>query len=122
VTGSRHAARDAATAAGSRQASRGAGTGAGSRPARRYPVRTCVACRTERQKRELIRIVRAPDGTVAMDAGGRAAGRGAYLCADASCWSLALKKGSIERALSAPLPPELRGRLEQGEPLLLGGS
>ncbi|HUG47487.1 MAG TPA: YlxR family protein, partial [Candidatus Limnocylindria bacterium] len=37
---------------------------------------TCVACRTERQKRDLLRIVRAPDGTVMIDRSGRAAGRG----------------------------------------------
>jgi predicted RNA-binding protein YlxR (DUF448 family) len=89
---------------------------------RRFPVRTCVACRAERQKRELVRIVRAPDGTVSLDASGRAAGRGAYLCADGSCWALALKKSSIERALAAPLPADLRGRLEQGQLLLLGGT
>ncbi|MDQ3938392.1 MAG: YlxR family protein [Chloroflexota bacterium] len=89
---------------------------------RRYPVRTCVACRTERQKRELMRIVRAPDGTVSVDPTGRAAGRGAYLCADPSCWPAALKKSSIERALSAPLPADLRGRLEQGQSLLPGGT
>lgn len=88
---------------------------------RRHPLRTCVACRTERHKRELVRIVRAPDGSVALDPTGRAPGRGAYLCADSSCWPVALKKSSIERALSAALPSELRGRLEQGEPLLLGG-
>jgi uncharacterized protein len=85
-------------------------------------MRTCVACRSERQKRELVRIVRAPDGSVALDPTGRAPGRGAYLCADSSCWPVALKKSSIERALSAPLPAELRGRLEQGEPLLSGGT
>jgi uncharacterized protein len=89
--------------------------------ARRYPVRTCVACRTERQKRDLVRIIRAPDGTVRLDLSGRAAGRGAYLCADSSCWSLALKKSSIERALAAPLPAELRAQLEQGAPLVAGG-
>jgi predicted RNA-binding protein YlxR (DUF448 family) len=84
-------------------------------PPRRFPVRTCVACRTERQKREFVRIVRAPDGSVALDATGRANGRGAYLCADGSCWSAALKKKSIERALSAPLPEELRSQLERGD-------
>ena len=91
-------------------------------PPRRYPMRTCVACRTERQKRELVRIVRTPDGTVMLDPTGRAPGRGAYLCADSTCWPVALKKSSIERALSAPLPAELRGRLEQGESLLTGGT
>jgi predicted RNA-binding protein YlxR (DUF448 family) len=83
-------------------------------PARHFPVRTCVACRTERQKREFVRIVRAPDGTVAMDTTGRTNGRGAYLCADGSCWTVALKKKAIERALSAPLPAELREQLERG--------
>ncbi len=94
-----------------------ASTGASTKalPGRRFPVRTCVACRTERQKRDLMRIVRAPDGSVSLDSTGRAAGRGAYLCADGSCWAAALKRKSIERALSAPLPPELRSRLETGD-------
>lgn len=83
-------------------------------PPRKFPVRTCVACRTERQKREFVRIVRMPDGTVSMDMTGRANGRGAYICADGSCWAAAIKKKAIERALSAPLPPELRAQLERG--------
>jgi uncharacterized protein len=90
--------------------------------ARLAPQRTCVACRTTRAKRDLVRIVRAPDGGVSIDSSGRASGRGAYLCADGSCWTVALKKSSIERALSASLPAELRAQLAQGEPLLLGGS
>ena len=84
-------------------------------PPRHYPVRTCVACRTERQKRELLRIVRATDGTVSVDPSGKAAGRGAYICADGSCWATALKRKAVERALSAPLPAELRSRLETGK-------
>jgi uncharacterized protein len=83
-------------------------------PPRRFPMRTCVACRTERQKREFVRIVRAPDGTVALDASGRANGRGAYLCADGSCWSAALKKRAIERALGVSLPADVRAQLEGG--------
>jgi predicted RNA-binding protein YlxR (DUF448 family) len=83
-------------------------------PPRRFPVRTCVACRTERQKRDFVRVVRAPDGTVSVDSTGRVNGRGAYLCADGSCWAAALKKKSIERALSAPLPPAVRTYLEGG--------
>jgi predicted RNA-binding protein YlxR (DUF448 family) len=84
-------------------------------PPRHYPTRTCVACRTERQKREFVRIVRTPDGVVTLDLTGKANGRGAYLCADGSCWSVALKKKALERALSAPLPVELREQLESGE-------
>jgi predicted RNA-binding protein YlxR (DUF448 family) len=89
-------------------------------PARRFPTRTCVACRTARQKREFVRVVRAPDGSVDFDPTGRANGRGAYLCADGSCWQVALKKSALERALGTPLPPALRERLAQG-PSVAGG-
>lgn len=90
-------------------------------PTRHFPARTCVACRTERQKRDLIRIVRTPDGNVVMDLSGRLAGRGAYLCADGSCWSIALKKSALERALDVQLPADLRSRLESGDLALLPG-
>ena len=83
-------------------------------PPRHFPMRTCVACRTERQKRDLLRVVRAPSGEVSLDISGRAAGRGAYICADGSCWASALKKKSIERALGVSLPADVRMRLEGG--------
>ncbi|MBA3778844.1 MAG: YlxR family protein [Chloroflexi bacterium] len=81
---------------------------------RRFPIRTCVACRTERQKRDLVRLVRTPERSIMLDPTGRLAGRGAYLCADGACWSTALKKGALERALEAPLPVELREQLQSG--------
>jgi uncharacterized protein len=80
-----------------------------------------VACRTERQKRDLVRIVRAPDGTVMLDLSGRLPGRGAYLCADGSCWANAVRKRSIERALDVTLPPELAAQLARGETEAAGG-
>jgi predicted RNA-binding protein YlxR (DUF448 family) len=80
-----------------------------------------VACRTERQKRDLVRVVRAPDGTIALDRTGKAPGRGAYLCADGSCWSSALKKKSIERALSTAMSAELKAELERGSAELAPG-
>jgi uncharacterized protein len=90
--------------------------------ARTAPQRTCVACRRTRDKRDLVRVVRSPEGSVSFDASGRLPGRGAYLCADGACWATALKKSSIERALSVKLPADMRGQLEQGGPLLLGGA
>jgi predicted RNA-binding protein YlxR (DUF448 family) len=78
---------------------------------RRAPTRSCVACRTTRQKRDLVRVVRTPDGRVELDETGRASGRGAYLCRDAACWNTALDRGALGRALEAPLPPELRAAL-----------
>jgi len=83
-------------------------------PSKRFPMRTCVACRTERQKREFVRVVRSREGVVTLDPTGRASGRGAYLCADGSCWATALKKKAIERALSAPLPADVRAHFERG--------
>ncbi len=49
-----------------------------------------------------------------MDTTGRIAGRGAYLCADGSCWATAVKKRALDRALSTRLPDELRAVLERG--------
>jgi uncharacterized protein len=81
------------------------------RAGRPAPLRSCVACRTVRDKRELVRVVRKPDGTAVLDRGGRVPGRGAYLCDDTSCWALALKRRAIERALEITLPTELREQL-----------
>jgi len=76
---------------------------------RRFPTRTCVACRTTRQKRELLRVVRHPAGDVAVDPTGRAAGRGAYVCADPACQHNAITRGTLRRALDAPIPAGLFG-------------
>ncbi|HEV8546795.1 MAG TPA: YlxR family protein [Candidatus Limnocylindrales bacterium] len=78
------------------------------------PTRSCVACRTARPKRELVRVVRTPDGRVTIDETGRAAGRGAYLCRDAGCWTTGLERGALGRALETPLPAELREALQAG--------
>jgi predicted RNA-binding protein YlxR (DUF448 family) len=58
---------------------------------------------------------------ITIDPDGRLPGRGAYLCADAGCLRLALRRSALERALGMPLPPELRSRLEQGDPDALRG-
>jgi len=78
---------------------------------RRVPDRTCVACRTVRPKRDLVRIVRAPAGDVTLDASGRAAGRGAYVCRTSDCLDKAISKGALSRALKTPLPSGLRDAL-----------
>lgn len=79
---------------------------------RHVPERTCVACKQQRPKRELIRIVRTPDGHVVLDPTGKKSGRGAYLCARRSCWEPALRKGILEREFEIALPPEDRAALE----------
>jgi predicted RNA-binding protein YlxR (DUF448 family) len=74
-----------------------------------------------RPQRELVRVVRTPDGSVMLDVTGRAAGRGAYLCPDPACWQLAARRASLERSLSISIPAELRSRLEQGDVASLHG-
>ncbi len=80
---------------------------------RHVPARTCVACRKEQPKRGLVRIVRAPNGTVTVDVTGKAAGRGAYLCQRPDCWTAALKRGALSHALKVPLSAEDRAALER---------
>ena len=77
----------------------------GSRP-RHIPQRTCVACRQTGAKRQLVRVVRAPDGSVTIDPSGKKSGRGAYLCDSPECWQAALKRGVLPRALKLEIIPE----------------
>ena len=72
-------------------------------PLRHIPQRTCVACRSQRPKREMVRVVRAPGGSVGVDTTGKKSGRGAYLCLQADCWQTALKRHALERALKTEL-------------------
>jgi predicted RNA-binding protein YlxR (DUF448 family) len=80
--------------------------GMGAHRKRRVPQRTCVACRVTRPKRELVRVVRTPDGSVVMDESGKRNGRGAYLCRTQQCWDKALRHGLLERALKVSLSPD----------------
>ena len=79
---------------------------------KRAPQRTCIACRTIGGKRGLLRVVRTPDGQVALDPTGRLAGRGAYLCREASCLSVAVKGNQIEHVLKVKISPETRAALK----------
>ncbi|HEY7063981.1 MAG TPA: YlxR family protein [Chloroflexota bacterium] len=79
---------------------------------RHVPARTCVGCREEQPKRQLVRIVRAPSGGVTVDPTGKAAGRGAYLCRRPECWTDALRRGALAGALRVTLSPEDRAGLD----------
>jgi predicted RNA-binding protein YlxR (DUF448 family) len=76
------------------------------------PQRTCVACRQVKDKEHLVRLVRIADGSVKV-ASGREAGRGAYICRQASCWQEGLKGERLERALRTKLSPESREQLRE---------
>ncbi len=67
----------------------------------RLPIlRMCIACREMKQKSELIRIVKNAENTILIDKTGKAGGRGAYICKNASCSALARKKKGLNKAFS----------------------
>ena len=80
---------------------------------RKLPRRQCVGCREMKEKRELIRVVRSPEGTVGLDFRGKAPGRGAYLCQSAECLKKARRSRALERAFETPIPPEVYDALER---------
>ena len=79
----------------------------------KVPMRTCCGCRTSFPKKELIRVVRKPDGEVQIDEKGKMNGRGAYLCKSVSCLKKARKTGNIARSLEVSITEEIYLRLEK---------
>ena len=74
---------------------------------KKIPERKCLGCGESKPKNTLVRVLRAPDGTVSLDLTGKKSGRGAYICNDKECFEKARKKRSLERALKCTIPPEL---------------
>lgn len=81
---------------------------------RHAPQRSCIGCRTVREKRDLVRVVLTPEGPLALDPSGKAPGRGAYLCGTESCLALAVKRKALERAFRQTLPLGAVAGLEAG--------
>ncbi len=92
------------------------------------PVRKCVVCGRSYPKRELVRIVRTPEGKVEIDPQGKKPGRGAYLCHNPACWDMKVAVSKLQRALRVTLDEEARRALEEfakmhieaGEPATAG--
>lgn len=79
---------------------------------KKAPERRCVGCGESKDKRELIRVVRTPEGEVCLDATGKKSGRGAYICHSLSCFKKARKSKRIESSLNVQIPEEIYERLE----------
>ena len=80
---------------------------------KKIPQRQCMGCRERKEKRELIRVVRAPDGGVSLDFRGKAPGRGAYICPEMACLKKAIRSKALDRSLEVAIPEEIYARLEQ---------
>ena len=79
---------------------------------RKIPQRQCLGCREMKNKKDLIRVVRSPEGEISLDFKGKKPGRGAYVCPDAACLAKAKKSRALERAFSAQIPAEVYDLLE----------
>lgn len=80
---------------------------------KKVPVRLCVACRQPKAKKELLRIVKSPEGMLKLDTTGKAQGRGAYICPEIECLDKAKKTKALERALDYPLTEELYNEVKR---------
>ncbi len=79
---------------------------------RKIPERQCLGCNEHKPKKELLRVVRTPEGEILLDFTGKKSGRGAYICRDAACLKKARKSGRIDRALNVSIPPDVWERME----------
>lgn len=86
---------------------------------KKIPLRKCLGCNEMKPKKELLRIVRSPEGKVSIDKTGKAAGRGCYICHDIECLEKAIKAKRVQNALEVQVDKDLfeqlRGQLSKSE-------
>lgn len=80
---------------------------------KKIPVRQCAACRQQKEKNQLARVVRTPQGEILYDPKGKLSGRGVYLCPSLSCLEKAIKSRALSRALDCQIPDEVYDTLRQ---------
>ena len=80
---------------------------------KKIPMRQCVGCREKRPKRELVRVVKSPEGEITLDFKGKAPGRGAYVCPNVDCLKKARKAKAFERGFDCQIPQEVYDALTE---------
>lgn len=80
---------------------------------KKIPMRKCVGCGEMKPKKELIRILRTEEEEFVIDTTGKKNGRGAYLCPQKECFTLAVKNKGLERSFKQAIPQEVYERLEK---------
>lgn len=81
---------------------------------KKIPQRMCVGCQQMKNKKELMRIVRTPEGAIVLDSTGKKAGRGAYVCRDEQCFNKAFKEKRLEKALKHAVDTDVYDQLRTG--------
>ena len=79
---------------------------------KKMPERRCIGCMESFNKKDLIRVVRSPEGEVSLDFTGKKSGRGAYICNNSVCFKKAKKAGRFSKNLNCEVPDEIYARLE----------
>ena len=80
---------------------------------KKIPMRKCIACGVQKPKKELIRVVKNKEDEVFVDFTGKANGRGAYICREKACFTLAIKKNAFNRALETKIEDEVFEQLKE---------
>lgn len=80
---------------------------------KKVPQRQCLGCREMKDKKELIRVVKSPEGNISLDFSGKKPGRGAYVCPSLTCFAKVRKSKALERTFSVAIPPEIYEELEK---------
>lgn len=80
---------------------------------RKIPQRQCLGCNEHKPKKELLRVVRGPEGDISLDFTGKKSGRGAYICQDIRCLRKARKSRRIDRSLDCTVPEEVYDAMEK---------
>ena len=78
---------------------------------KKTPERLCIGCQTVHPKKELVRIVRSPEGVFSVDLKGKMPGRGAYVCHKPECFDAAVKRRRFEKAFQGPMDAEVLAAL-----------
>ncbi|MBQ9132757.1 MAG: YlxR family protein [Clostridia bacterium] len=80
---------------------------------KKIPMRQCLGCNEHKPKREMLRVVRSPEGEISLDFKGKKSGRGAYVCRDVKCLRRARKSRRIDRNLGCEIPEAVYDAMEQ---------
>ncbi|SEF45684.1 hypothetical protein SAMN05660865_00270 [Caloramator fervidus] len=80
---------------------------------KKIPMRMCLGCQEMKPKKELIRVVRSPEGEISIDMTGKKAGRGAYICKNKECLEKAIKAKRFEKALEVKISEEIYKKLRE---------
>lgn len=80
---------------------------------KKVPTRQCLGCNEHKPKKELLRVLRTPEGEITLDFTGKKSGRGAYICYDIKCLRKARKSKRIDKSLETAIPEEIYDKMER---------